>query len=122
MSEHPDVFSDLYVSIIHVGENSGRLEEAFQQIAAYLELERETMKRIKSATRYPTFVIIAMGIGLVVINMFVLPAFSGVFEKMGAGLPWQTKLLMSGSNFMLEYWPFLLALPTVPSYWVVSLR
>ncbi|MFT6432569.1 MAG: MSHA biogenesis protein MshG [Candidatus Azotimanducaceae bacterium] len=108
MSGHPNVFSDLYVSIIHVGENSGRLEEAFQQIAAYLELERETMKRIKSATRYPTFVIIAMGIGLVIINIFVLPAFSGVFEKMGAELPWQTKLLMSGSNFMLEYWPFLL--------------
>lgn len=108
MSEHPDVFSDLYVSIIHVGENSGRLDESFQQIGEYLELERETRKRIKSATRYPTFVIIAMGIGLVIINMFVLPAFSGVFEKMGAELPWQTKLLMSGSNFMLAYWPFLL--------------
>jgi len=108
MSEHSEIFSDLYVSIIHVGENSGRLDESFQQIAEYLELERETRKRIKSATRYPTFVIIAMGIGLVIINMFVLPAFSGVFEKMGAELPWQTKLLMSVSNFMLAYWPVML--------------
>jgi len=108
MSEHKEVFSDLYISIIHVGENSGRLDESFQQIATYLELERETRKRIKSATRYPTFVIIAMSIGLVIINMFVLPAFSGVFEKMGAELPWQTKLLMSFSGFMLAYWPFLL--------------
>jgi MSHA biogenesis protein MshG len=102
------VFSELYIAIIHVGENTGRLDEAFAQIAEYLELERETIKRIKSATRYPTFVIVAMGIGLLIINVFVIPAFSGVFEKLGADLPWQTQVLVGLSNFMLGYWYLLL--------------
>jgi MSHA biogenesis protein MshG len=103
-------FSELYIAIIHVGENSGRLDEAFAQIGAYLELERETLKRIKSATRYPMFVIIAMTIGLLIINVFVIPAFSGVFEKLGADLPWQTQVLVGLSNFILGYWYVLLFL------------
>tara|TARA_R110002072_G_scaffold103600_2_gene227270 strand:- start:16160 stop:17338 length:1179 start_codon:yes stop_codon:yes gene_type:complete len=108
MAKQEKVFSDLYIAIIHVGENSGRLDEAFAQIATYLELERETIKRIKSATRYPTFVLVAMGIGLLIINVFVIPAFSGVFEKLGADLPWQTQLLVGFSNFVVSYWYFLL--------------
>ena len=108
LSQHPKIFTDLYVSVVHVGENSGRLDEAFIQLAGYLELERETLKRIKSATRYPTFVISAMAIGLVIINIFVIPAFSGVFAKLGADLPWQTQVLISFSDFMVTFWPLLL--------------
>lgn len=104
------VFSELYIAIIHVGENSGRLDEAFAQIATYLELERETIKRIKSATRYPTFVIVAMAIGMLIINIFVIPAFSGVFAKLGADLPWQTQVLVGLSNFVVGYWYILLFL------------
>ena len=102
------VFDELYIAIIHVGENSGCLDEAFAQIGAYLELERETIKRIKSATRYPMFVVIAMAIGLLIINVFVIPAFSGVFEKLGADLPWQTQVLVGLSNFIIDYWYLLL--------------
>jgi MSHA biogenesis protein MshG len=110
LQDHPKTFSDLYVSIIHVGENSGRVDESFLQMASYLELERETRKRIKSATRYPTFVLAAMAIGLVIINLFVIPAFASVFAQLGAELPWQTQALLSLSNFMVTYWPLLLVL------------
>lgn len=108
LSNHKDLFSDLFVSVVHVGENSGRLEESFAQMSKYLELERETIKRIKSATRYPTFVIVAMLIGMLIINMFVVPAFSGVFENLGAELPWQTQALIAISDFLLKFWPLLL--------------
>lgn len=108
--ERQKVFSEFYVAIIHVGENSGRLDEAFAQLAEYLELERETIKRIKSATRYPMFVVIAMGVGLLIINIFVIPAFSGVFAKLGAELPWQTQLLIGFSDFIAGYWYLLLLL------------
>lgn len=122
MAKQDDVFSDLYIAIVHVGENSGRLDESFAQIATYLELERETIKRIKSATRYPTFVIVAMGIGLLIINVFVIPAFSGVFEKLGADLPWQTQVLIGFSNFIVSYWyvllSFALAIVSAIRYWV----
>jgi MSHA biogenesis protein MshG len=108
LSQHSKIFPDLYVSVIHVGENSGMLDGAFRQLFLYLELERETRKRIKSATRYPTFVFVAMGIGLAIINIFVIPAFSGVFAKLGADLPWQTQVLISTSSFFVSYWHLLI--------------
>ncbi len=86
LKRHGDVFSSLYASVIHVGENTGRLDEAFRRIAQYLELERETIKRLKSATRYPSFVLIAIGVAITILNMFVIPAFANVFAKFHAAV------------------------------------
>ncbi|MBV1907217.1 MAG: type II secretion system F family protein [Pseudomonadales bacterium] len=108
LKQHDGVFSHLYVSVIFVGENTGKLDMAFQHIAKHLDLERETLKRIKSATRYPTFVLVAIGIAIVILNMFVIPAFAGVFAKFGAELPWQTQVILAVSNFFVEYWVVLL--------------
>lgn len=108
MRRYPDAFSDLYVAVIHVGENTGRLDEAFKRIAQYLELERETVKRVKSATRYPGFVMIAIAIAIVILNMFVIPAFAQVFAKFQAELPWQTRVILGISNFFVAYWLYLL--------------
>ena len=108
LGRYPGTFSNLYVSVIHLGENTGRLDEAFGQIAHYLELEQETNKRIKSATRYPMFVIGAIGIAMVIMNMFVIPTFAEVFKKFDAELPWQTQLLIGVSNFFVDYWWVLL--------------
>ncbi len=108
LGRYPKTFSNLYVSVIHLGENTGRLDEAFGQIAHYLELEEETSKRIKSATRYPMFVIGAIGIAMVIMNIFVIPTFSEVFKKFDAELPWQTQMLIGVSNFFVNYWWLLL--------------
>ncbi|QPK64998.1 type II secretion system F family protein [Methylomonas sp. LL1] len=109
MSQHGDIFPLLLISIVNVGETTGGLEQAFLQISHYLEREKETQTRIKSALRYPTMVIIAISIALVIVNIYVIPAFKGVFDKMGAQLPWQTQLLMGVSDFFLHYWPHTLA-------------
>ncbi|MCP5208677.1 MAG: type II secretion system F family protein [Hahellaceae bacterium] len=109
MQSHPEVFNDLYVSMIHVGENTGQLEDAFAQLAIAVELERETRKRIKQATRYPTIVICALIAALLVVNIFVIPKFASVFAKFGADLPIFTKILVATSNFFLDYWWVMLA-------------
>jgi MSHA biogenesis protein MshG len=108
LRRHPAVFSELYASVIHVGENTGRLDEAFKQIAGYLEVERETRKRIKTATRYPTFVLATIGIAIVILNVFVIPAFARVFDKFHAELPWQTQVIIGISDFMVAWWPAML--------------
>ncbi|QKE65511.1 type II secretion system F family protein [Aquipseudomonas campi] len=107
---HPKVFNTLFISMISVGENTGQLDQAFKQLSGYLEMERETRKRIKQATRYPLFVLSAMGVALVVINMFVIPAFAKVFEQFKAELPWPTRLLIGTSEFFQDYWWLLLLL------------
>ena len=62
LSKHPKLFNNLYVSMIHVGENTGQLDQSFTQMASYLDLERKTARSIKQATRYPMFVMIAISI------------------------------------------------------------
>jgi len=104
-SRHPYIFSELYVSLIHVGENSGRLEESFSQIAGYLELEQETAQRIKSATRYPIIVLSLIVGALFVINIFVIPQFARMFDSFNAGeLPLATRMLISMSEFFVDFW------------------
>lgn len=102
--QFPKTFSSIFVSMIHVGENTGRLDLAFKKLTAHLELERETKKRIKSATRYPIFVMSAIMAAMTVINVMVIPSFASVFAKLGADLPIATRILMASSEFTINYW------------------
>ncbi len=99
---HPRVFSTLYGSIIQVGENTGRLDLSFKQITEYLQLEDKTLKQIKSATRYPVFVLIAITVAIVVINIFVIPTFAKMFSQFKTELPLPTRILIATSNFMVN--------------------
>ena len=108
MHQHPKVFTQLFISVVHVGENTGQLDLAFLQLAEYLEREQETRKQIKAATRYPTFVVIALVIALVIMNIFVIPIFAGMFSKFGSELPAMTRLLMSMSDFFITKWHYML--------------
>lgn len=113
LSRHPDIFPTLFVSMVRVGENTGRLDESFLQISLYMEREKETRERIKAALRYPAFVVVAIAIAIAVINIFVIPAFAKLFENSGASLPWQTQLLINISNFFVEWWPVMLGILAV---------
>lgn len=108
LGRHPKVFSPLFLSLVHVGENTGRLDLGFREIFRYLELEKETRKQVKAATRYPIFVFTAMSIALGIITVFVIPAFSSAFERLGSDLPWQTKVLIGASDFVLNFWPLII--------------
>ncbi len=108
MQTRDDVFDNLIMSMVHVGENTGQLDSAFNQLASYLEVERETRKRIKQATRYPTMVLASIAIAIVMINIFVIPAFAAFFAKFDTALPWQTRVLMTTSDFFIENGWFLL--------------
>jgi len=71
-SEQPTIFSLFYVSMIRIGETTGKLDEIFIQLARYLERDRRTRAQIKSALRYPSFVLIAISIAVAIINLFVI--------------------------------------------------
>lgn len=109
LARHPGIFASLYISMVKVGEETGRLEESFFRISEYLAREKETRERIKAALRYPMFVIVAIAIAIGVINIWVIPAFAELFNKAGVELPWQTRFLMGTSDFFVQYWPMLLA-------------
>ena len=108
MNHHPDVFDALFVSTVHVGENTGKLEDAFIQLSGYIEREQETRRRIKAAMRYPIFVLIAIALAMVILNIMVIPKFAEMFSRFGADLPWATKVLIGTSNLFVNYWPVML--------------
>lgn len=110
LARHAETFPPIVISLVQVGEQSGRLDEAFRQIGQYLELEQQTRNRVKAALRYPAIVIVAIGVAIAVINLFVIPAFAQVFASFQAELPWATRLLMGFSQFTVDYWPHIAAL------------
>jgi len=107
-ARHPRVFNNLYVAMIQVGENTGKLEETFSLMADYIDRNRRITQNIKTALRYPTTVIIAIAIAMVIVNLFVIPKFAQFFEANKLELPWQTLVLLNTSNFFVEYWTYLL--------------
>lgn len=108
LARHPEVFNPFYISMVRVGEATGLLDEIFLRLFDHLEFERYMREQVKSALRYPMFVVIAMAVAIVVVNIFVIPAFAKVFEGFGAELPLMTKILLGFSNFMVAWWPFML--------------
>jgi len=110
LSRHPKVFGPFYVSMVRVGEMTGRLTEVFLRLAEHLEFERDVRARIKQAMRYPSFVIVAILIAMVIINLFVLPVFAKVFAGFNTQLPLITRGLLGFSSWMITWWPVLLAL------------
>jgi MSHA biogenesis protein MshG len=116
MRRHPDVFTPFYLSMVRVGEMTGRLEEVFLRLFDHLEFDRDMRERVKTAMRYPSFVVFAMIAAMVVVNIFVIPAFVGVFAKFNAELPLMTRILIATSNFSVRYWP-VLAVAVVAAVW-----
>ncbi|GAB4393311.1 MAG: type II secretion system F family protein [Gammaproteobacteria bacterium] len=108
LQHHEHALPRLFIPIIKAGESSGRLEEALHQLHGYLELEETTKARIKTALRYPTFVLIAIVVALLVINFLVIPAFAALFAQFKTELPLPTRIILAVSNFMIQYWPILL--------------
>jgi MSHA biogenesis protein MshG len=105
MRRHPEIFSPFYLSMVRVGEMTGRLDEVFLRLFDHLEFDRDMRGRVKSAMRYPSFVIMAMIAAMAVVNIFVIPAFVGVFKSLHAELPLMTRILIGTSNFTVAYWP-----------------
>ncbi len=110
MRRHPQIFSPFYVAMVRVGEMTGRLEETFLRLYNHLEFERDMRERIRAALRYPAFVVVAMAVAIVIINLFVIPAFAKVYAGFKAELPFMTQILIGFSNFMVNQWPLLLAM------------
>ncbi|HXV12339.1 MAG TPA: type II secretion system F family protein [Burkholderiales bacterium] len=110
LTRYPKVFDAFYVSMVRVGEFTGTLQEIFLRLFHHLEFEKFMRDQVRSAIRYPMFVIITMAVAIMVINVFVIPAFAKAYAGFKTELPLITKGLIGFSNFTVTYWPMLLGL------------
>ena len=110
LRKFPRAFPELYVSMVRAGEAGGDLDGVLLQLADYLEESEDLKRRIKSAMTYPVVafsMIIVIAIGLII---FVVPQFAEIFGSFGKKLPLPTQMLINASNFLRQWWSWVVIL------------
>ncbi len=107
-ARHPQIFPDIYVSMVRVGEQTGTLETAFARLGDYLSSQQDLRDRVTGAMRYPLIVMGAIVVAMIVLTTFVIPKFEPMFKTLGANLPLPTRLLLGISKFTQQHWLWVL--------------
>ena len=113
LSRHPDVFPPLYINMVTIGETTGNLPQIFEELAIHLQKEQDTRQKIKKAMRYPIMVLGVIGVGMIIVSVFVLPKFADMFAGFNAELPLPTRILIGFSDFIQGYWYLVSPIPFV---------
>ena len=108
LRQHPKVFSTFIVSLVRVGELTGRLDEVFLHLYQFLAFEKKMREDMKAALRYPAIVLTALTAAMFIINIFVIPAFGKIFASFKIELPLMTRILLGTSDFFVAYWPLMI--------------
>jgi type IV pilus assembly protein PilC len=104
INKYPGVFSNLWQSIVEVGEASGNLPFGLEKLADYLEMRMEFERKIKGAMMYPGILCCVCGVALFVFFKFILPRFTELFTQFNIDLPLPTKIVFAMSVFFGKYW------------------
>lgn len=104
MKNHPKVFSELFVSMVRSGEESGNLSKALQNIALQMEKSYQLTKKIKGALIYPVVIICLMVAIGVLMMIYMVPTLTATFVGLGVALPLSTRIIIGTSNFLVSYY------------------
>lgn len=113
LAKHPDVFDELFVNMVRVGEISGTLESILFLLAEQMKKDYELKSRVKGAMMYPAVILLVMlGVGVVAM-VYIIPQLTAIFVSMDVELPASTKLLMAISALLINYGLYVLAITIV---------
>lgn len=116
MRGYPKVFSDLYVNMIDAGESSGALDIVLLRLADFMEGQAKLRSKVIGAMIYPAIMSI-VGVGLMVMLLvYVVPKVTKIFEDVDATLPLPTRILMSVSDALSNYWYIFILLALIGIY------
>ncbi len=122
LSGYREIFSELFLNMVKVGEESGTLEEIFKNLSLQLEKEHELKSKIQNAMIYPAVVLLTMlGVAVVIVAV-VIPRLNTFFSSLNAPIPFYTKIMLGSGNFAAAHWPLLIIVPVVllVFLWLVS--
>jgi len=109
MARFPNVFNELYVNLVHVGETGGVLDSMLARLSTYLEKAQALRHRVQMAVIYPALVILVAILVVTFLMIFVIPIFAAFFTKAGVPLPLPTRIVVGMSNAIANYWYLILA-------------
>ncbi len=103
MARHPRVFGPLFINLVQAGELSGSLDVMLDRLALMIASNAEIERKVKSALTYPTMVAATLVLVIMVLMVFVVPSFQGIYAKTGSALPLPTQVLITVSDFMRHH-------------------
>ncbi|MFP5439893.1 MAG: type II secretion system F family protein [Gammaproteobacteria bacterium] len=119
LHRYPDLFDDLFVSLVHAGEQSGALETMLDRVATYKEKSEALKMKIKKAMKYPITVLSIAAIVTVILLVKVVPVFAELFGSFGAELPKPTQVAIDMSNWV-QSWGLLALIIMGAAGWTFS--
>jgi type IV pilus assembly protein PilC len=118
MSKHPKVFTPFYTNMVRAGEEAGKLDETFIYLADYLDRSYEIISKARNALIYPAFIIVTFIIVMILMMTFIIPNISQILIDSGQDIPFYTQVVISISNFFINYGVFLLILLVVGAFFL----
>jgi len=118
LAKHPDVFSDFYVNMVKVGEETGKLNQTFAHLAEYLDRQYALTSKTRNALIYPAFVIITFFVVMSLMFYVVIPKLSSIILDSGQDVPFYTKAVIAVSDLFVNYGFFLLVFLVVLGLWL----
>ncbi|MBM3255771.1 MAG: type II secretion system F family protein, partial [Candidatus Omnitrophica bacterium] len=110
---YPHIFNSMYIAAIKTAEASGTLNDALGRLAALGEYDEKIRMRIKTATRYPVFVVAAIIIGFFVLTALVVPRFAKIYNQFTTTLPLPTQILLGTHYAITHYWWLIIILAVI---------
>ncbi len=118
LARHPDVFSDFYVNMVKVGEETGKLNQTFLYLAEYLDRQYAVTSKTRNALIYPAFVIFTFFVVMILMFTVVIPKLSAIILDSGQDVPFYTKVVLAVSSFFVHYGFILLIFLVLLAIWL----
>ncbi|MEJ2637982.1 MAG: type II secretion system inner membrane protein GspF [Desulfosarcinaceae bacterium] len=122
LARYPNIFSSLYVNMVKAGESSGTLEIVLDRLADITEKQQALKSRIRAAMAYPIFMALIGAAVLILLLTFIVPNITSIFTDMGKTLPTPTRMLISVSGWLTQYWWLLLLLLIAAGFALRAMR
>jgi type IV pilus assembly protein PilC len=118
LEKHPDVFSNFYINMVRVGEETGKLNQTFLYLAEYLDRQYAITSKTRNALIYPVFVIITFFVVMTLMFVVVIPKLSSIILDSGQEVPFYTKMVIGISNLFVNYGFFVAIFVVLLGFWV----
>jgi len=111
LGEYPDVFGKVFVSLVRVGEQTGKLPEVLKNLTEQMKWEDELAAQTRRLMLYPLFVGVIVALVTFFLMIYLVPQMTGFIRNVGQEVPLQTRILIQVSGLFVSYWWAILALP-----------
>jgi len=113
LAGHPQVFDSVFVSLIQAGEETGNLPQVLHNLTESLKWQDELAAQTKKLVMYPAFLAVVVVLVTLFMMLYLVPKMVAFLKNMGQELPLHTQVLIATSNFFVNYWYLVIALPLV---------